>query len=101
MHRALTAHYRLLAVAYRRYVDADFRLMKARNELRSFFPVDRAPYRRTIGAPGSAIRRLHKERDQALLRFQSAYAKFKTAKARVHQRETSRRITLLLSVQGE
>lgn len=101
MHRELTAHYRLLAAVYRRYVDADFRLAKARNELRVLFPVDQVPYRGTIGAPRSPIRRLHEERDRALLRFQSAYVKFKTAKARVHKREASRRITLLLSFQRE
>lgn len=96
MHEELAAHHRLLAAAYRRYVDADLRLVAALNEMQSFFPVDRVPHRGSVGAPRSPIRRLQEERDRALLRLQSARAKLKTAKARVHEREAGRRITLLL-----
>ena len=101
MHRELVAHHRLLAIAYRRYLDADLRLVEALNEMQSFFPVNRMPCRGTVGAPRSPIRRLHEERDRALLRLQSAYVKFKTAKARVHQREASGQTTLLLTFRGE
>jgi hypothetical protein len=97
VHRELVGHRRLLAKTYRRYVDADLRLMATLNEMKSFFPVDRLPYRGTVGAPKSPIRRLREDRDQALLRFQSAYVKFKTAKARVHQKDASRQVMLLLS----
>ena len=100
MQAELAAHHRLLAAAYRRYVYADLRLEEALNEMRSFFPPDRMPYRGTLGAPRSRIRRLREERDQALLRLQSAYAKLTTAKARVHQRQAIRRTTLLLRNQG-
>ncbi len=79
-------------------MDTDLRLVAALNDMQLFFPPDRVPYRGTVGAPGSRIRRLHEERDRALLRLQSAYTKLKTAKARVHQREASRRMTLLLRV---
>lgn len=101
MQRELAAHYRLLASAYHRYVDADLQLQAALNEMQSYFPAGTAPYWGTLGARRSPIRRLHEERDEALLRLQSAYVKFKTARTRAHQRLASRRITLLLSFLDE
>ena len=98
MQEELAAHHRLLAVAYRRYLDADLTLALATNDMRTFFPTNRQPYRGTIGAPGSRIRRLHDKRDLALLRLQSSYELFAAARARVARRHASRTETLFLSL---
>ena len=98
MHQSVAAHYRLLVVAYRRYLDADRRLALALGEMEAFFPARQIPRRGTIGAPGSRIRRLCDARDQALLRLQSCYAKFRAAKGRGVQREVEHGETLLLSL---
>lgn len=101
MQEELAAYHRLLVIAYRRYLDADLVLALATNDMRTFFPADRMTYRGTIGAPGSRVRRLHEERDRALLRLQSSYEKSRAAKARVEQRQSSRTETLFLTLRIE
>lgn len=97
MNRELAAHFRLLAAAYARYLAAERRLARADSEFRAFFPANRAPRRGTIGAPRSPVRRLHDERDRALLRLQASYETFRVAKARVERRQSKRFETLLLT----
>jgi hypothetical protein len=97
MNRELDAHFRLLAAAYSRYLAAERRLARADTEIRTFFPANRAPRRGTIGAPRSPVRRLHDERDRALLRLHSSYEKFRMARARVEGRQSKRIETLLLT----
>lgn len=99
MNKDLAAYHRLLGVAYRRYLDADLVLALAMDDMRSCFPANRVPYRDTIGAPGSRIRRLHEDRDRALFRLQSSYKKFRAAKARIEQRHSRRRETLFVTLQ--
>ena len=94
----LETHHRFVAVAYRRYLDADQMLVLALNDLREVFPANRMPYRGTIGAPGSRIRRLYEDRDRALCRLQASFEEFKAAKARMAARSRPRpprRIALL------
>jgi hypothetical protein len=90
MQQELTAYHRLLVVSYRRYLDADLTLTLARDEMRTFFPAGSMPPRGAIGAPGSRMRRLHEDRDRALLRLQSSYEKLRAARARVAQRNADR-----------
>lgn len=97
MNRELTAYQRLLLIAYERYLETDLRLAQAMNDMRGFFPVNRMPYRDTIGAPGSRVRRLHDDRDRALLRLQSAYEKFKAAKTRAERRTRHQAETYLIT----
>ena len=66
MHRDLEAYHRVLAAAYRRYLEADRALVSKMREMRAVFPPGSVPRRGTLGAPGSPIRRLREERDQAL-----------------------------------
>ena len=94
MHEELAAYHRLLTAAYRRYIDADLRLRMARQEMRGFFPATRMPHRGTIGAPGSPLRRLHDERDRALLRLQSSFDKYHAAKERVARRRQAKQTTV-------
>ena len=98
MHGELAAYHRLLAVAYRQYLDADLKLARALNKIQTCFPANRRPYRGTIGAPGSPFRQLHEERKRALLRLQSSYEVFRAAKARSDQRRSRRRQTLFLTL---
>lgn len=101
MYEETTAHYRLLATAYRRYLDTDLRLAIALEEMQAIFPDSRKPYRGAIGSPRSRIRRLRDERDRALLRLQSSYAIYSAAKSRVEERQSRRVRTLFLGFLAE
>lgn len=98
MHQDIAAHFRLLTVAYCRYLEADRRLAIALDEAVGFFPIGTAPHRGTLGAQGSYVRREREARDQALLRLQSCHAKYRAAKARLARRQAMRREIRLLSV---
>ncbi|WP_372611594.1 hypothetical protein [Aquicoccus sp.] len=87
MHRELAAYQRLLIVAYRRYLEADHALASKLDDMRAVFPPERIPYRGTIGAPGSPVRRLYEDRDRALLSLHSAREKLDAARARICQRQ--------------
>lgn len=98
MNRELAAYQRLLVFAYRRYLEADHALASRLSDMRTFFPPDSMPYRGTIGAPGSRIRRLYEDRDRALQRLHAARAKFNAARARLDQRHAGPTEVLFLTV---
>ncbi|WP_223228822.1 hypothetical protein, partial [Lutimaribacter pacificus] len=98
MHQDIGAHFRLLAVAYFRYLEAERSLRTALDEAHGYFPIGTAPHPGTLGAPGSYVRRQRESRDQALLRLQSCHAKYRAAKARLARRQAMRREIRLLSV---
>lgn len=101
MHRELAAYQRLLIIAYRRYLEAEHALASSLSDMRAFFPPDCMPYRGTIGAPGSPIRRLHEDRDRALLRLNAAREEFNAARARLDQRNVRPATVLFLTVRVE
>ena len=98
MHQDIAAHFRLLTVAYCRYLEAERSLRIALDEAHGYFPVGTAPHPGTLGAPGSYVRRQREVRDRALLRLQSCHAKYKAAKARLSQRQAMRGEIRLLTV---
>ncbi len=101
MHRELAAYQRLLAIAYRRYLDADRALASRLNYMRAVFPPDSMPYCGTIGAPGSPVRRLHEDRDRALLMLHAAREKFNAARARTHLRHARSTKMLFLTIRND
>lgn len=101
MLEELAAYHRLLTVAYRRYLIADLMLSHAKDDMRRFFPADRMPYRNTIGTPYSRVRRLHEDRDRALLQLQSSYEEFRVARARAAQKQSRRTETMFLAMRIE
>ena len=96
MHGDFAATRRLLVVTYRRYLEADRALVRALSEMRAYFPPDRMPWRHTIGAPGSPIRRLHADRDRALLRLQAAHDALMATRAAIAPVPPRRGTVLLL-----
>ena len=98
MNRELAAYQRLLVIAYHRYLEADQALASRLSAMRAFFPPDSMPYRGTIGAPGSRVRRLYEDRDRALLRLHAAREKFNAAKARLDRRHPRATEVLFLAV---
>ncbi len=101
MHRELAAYRRFLAIAYRQYLEADQALASRLGDMRAFFPADCMPYRGTIGAPGSPVRRLYENRDRALMRLSAARKEFNAAKARLDQRHLHRTKVLFLTARIE
>lgn len=98
MNDEILSYYRLLSQSYARYLRADALLAMARDDMRSVFPPDRLPYRGTIGDRGSRVRRLHEDREAALLRLQSALDKYRRAKQRAAARHAPMTEVRLLSV---
>lgn len=101
MHRELAAYQRLLVIAYRRYLEADRALASRLSDMRAVFPPHSVPYRGTIGAPGSPIRRLYEDRDHALLRLHAAREKFNAARARIHRRPARSTKILFLTIHND
>jgi hypothetical protein len=101
MHRELAAYQRLLITSYRRYLEAEHALSSGLSDMRALFPPDCTPYRGTIGAPGSRVRRLYEYRDRALLRLHTAREEFKAARARSDQRHVRPPKALFLTVRVE
>lgn len=98
MRGNLAAYHRLLEFACHRYDAADRALALALRDMRAAFPPDSMPHCGTIGAPGSAVRRLRDRREQALLRLHAARAKFIAARARMHRQQARRPDILLLTM---
>lgn len=86
MNDEILAYYRLLALTYRRFLQADAALQSARENMRTIFPANRMPYGGAIGSERSRIRRLIDERTDALIRLETSYAKFNAAKQRASRR---------------
>lgn len=95
MQAELVTRRRALLVIYRRWLDADRALALALRDARTVFPSASRPPRWTIGAPGSPVRRLHEQRERALLQLQAARLKLAVAKARLDARRGGGTILLL------
>lgn len=94
MHRDLEQSRRLLAMTYRRYIEAELGWIRARRAARAWFPEGSRPYRWTMGSPRSRLRQIHERRQRAILQLGVARQKFRRAKARM---EARRRAILLQS----
>jgi len=99
MHRSLAAYHRLLEIACHRYDAADRALALTLRDMRAAFPPDSRPHPGTIGSRGSALRRRHDQREEALLRLDAAREKFIAARARMHRPRARRPDILLLAMQ--
>ncbi|QFT92378.1 hypothetical protein FIU86_05955 [Roseovarius sp. THAF9] len=93
MDRDLDQSRRLLAVTYRRYIEADLGWVRARCAARAWFPEESLPYRWTMGSPQSRLRQIYERRQRALVQLAAARQKFLRAKERMEKR---RRVILLL-----
>lgn len=94
MDRDLDQSRRLLAMTYRRYIEADLGWVRARRAARAWFPEESQPYRWTMGSPQSRLRQIYERRQRALVQLATARQKFLRAKERMEKR---RRVILLLS----
>lgn len=88
MRTELERSRRLLAVTYRRYVEAELCWVRARTAARQWFPEASRPYRWTIGSPRSPMRQVYENRQRALLQLAAARRKFRDARARVERQPT-------------
>ncbi len=82
MHTDLGTRRRVLIVMYQRYLGADRNWNLAQREMRTWFPTEDGPNPLRMGNPGSPIRRLYEQREQAM--FQSKAAHVKLYKAWQH-----------------
>lgn len=97
MQAELATRRRMLAVTYRRYLEADRDLTLALRETRRWFPASSPPYRWTIGDPGSRVRRLYDRRERAVAQLVAARAKLETAKRRLAARDAAHVPRLLIA----
>lgn len=81
MRQDLEIRRRVLAVAYRRYIEADLSWTRARQAARLWFPEPNRPYRWTIGDPRSPLRQLYERRQKALIRLVAARRKLAEARS--------------------
>jgi len=79
----LAGRRRLLAVTYRRYLDAERAWTMLIRETRSWFPEESRPSRASIGNPGSRVRRAYERRERAMLQLYAARVKLEEAKRRL------------------
>ncbi|GAB4258436.1 MAG: hypothetical protein Kow0013_00250 [Pararhodobacter sp.] len=98
MRDDLAAYHRLVSVTYHRYLEADRSLAEALDAMRQVFPADVMPYRGTLGAPRSRIRRLRDERDRALGRLETSLAQLRAARSRRPPRAEAETPLRLLTV---
>ena len=68
----LEKHRRILILALRRYQEAAREWSLAAQAARDWFPLSARRAALAIGSPGSRIRRLHEQRERALLRLAAA-----------------------------
>jgi len=93
MDRDIDQNRRLLAMTYRRYIEADLGWVRARRAARAWFPEESQPYRWTMGSPQSRLRQIYEQRERALVQLAAARQKFLRAKARMEKRP---RVILIL-----
>lgn len=86
MDRDLDQSRRLLAMTYRRYIEADLGWVRARRAARAWFPEESQPYRWTMGSPQSRLRLFYERRQRALVQLAAAKQKFLRAKERMEKR---------------
>ncbi len=90
---------RAVAVAYRRYIEADAAWAHSTENASRWFPTPRQAHLAIIGNPGSNVRRLYRQRERAMLQLETARIKLKVAKSRLsQQRNKARTPTLLIGV---
>jgi hypothetical protein len=83
MYSDLAVRRRVLLVTYERYLKADRDWDTELREVRTLFPSSSQPRLLIIGDRGSRIRKIHDERQRALMQLQAAHLKFETAKQRL------------------
>jgi len=87
---------RVVALAYRRYVEADHAWSSSTQSAMSWFPNARQGHVAIIGNPGSKVRRLYRQRERAMLQLETARLKLKIAKSRILKRNRQASIGPLL-----
>ena len=87
---------RAVALAYRRYVEADYAWNSSTQSAMGWFPDARQSHVAIIGNPGSKVRRLYSQRERAMLQLETARQKLDVAKARLLKRHHQASIGPLL-----
>ena len=77
---------RAVALAYHRYVEADYAWNSSTQSALSWFPGARQSHVAIIGNPGSKVRQLYSQRERAMLQLETARLKLNVAKARLLKR---------------
>ena len=87
---------RAVALAYRRYVEADYAWNSSTQSAMSWFPDARQGHVAVIGNPGSKVRRLYRQRERAMLQLETARLTLNVAKSRLLKRNRQASIGPLL-----
>ena len=87
---------RAVALAYRRYVEADHAWNRSTQKAMSWFPDARQGHVAIIGHPGSKVRRLYNQRERAMLQLETTRLKLNVAKSRLLKRNRQASIGPLL-----
>ncbi len=77
---------RAVAMAYRRYLEADYAWNSSTQSAMSWFHAARQAHVAIIGNPGSKVRRLYRQRERAMLQLETARLKLNAAKTRLLKR---------------
>lgn len=96
MQPELESRRRVLILTFRRYEEADHDWAVAARTARTWFPVSDAPPRRTIGDPGSRLRRLYERRERALQQLQIIREELDEARHGTRRETGAPRITIRL-----
>lgn len=86
MNPELASKRRMLLMAHAKFLSAERAWIEAQRDVKTWFPKQSKPSVVTIGNPGSTIRRLHDQRDRAVLQLEGAHVELKVAKRRLEQK---------------